>query len=471
MSAKILVVDDDPDILVGLRDQLRIFGFTPLTAETGERTLELVESQLPDLILLDLSLPHMSGLDVLHELAKKETMKQTNFSHDGLQGKPCQLPVIVMTAHGSIQSAVEAMKLGAYEFLTKPFEIEHLAMVIQKALERESLKQQVEHLVAVAESPYDMIIGESAPMQHVLEMAKQAADADATVLLLGETGTGKELFARTIHRWSRRHLKPFMVVNCMALQETLLESELFGHEKGAFTGADRLHKGRIQAAEGGTLFLDEIGDMPLALQGRLLRVLQDHEIQRVGGVGTVHVDVRFIAATNRDLSQAVHAKTFREDLYYRLNVLPILLPALRERQEDIPELVQFFLKRHGRTEKGRSPSLLPEALAAILQYQWPGNIRELENVIARAVVLNKGEDITVKHLGLDLERVSPDVIQEYGPSSLVPALTYHEAMETYSRALILEALLQAKGNKTKAAQVLGVNRTYLNKMIKHKHIQ
>ncbi|MFB3136289.1 MAG: sigma-54-dependent transcriptional regulator, partial [Nitrospirales bacterium] len=282
MPARILVIDDDLDILKGLKDRLKLLGYSPVTAETGEKALELMNQQLPDMVLLDLALPEMSGLEVLRRIGKILEVGEGGESREGSKRGPCELPVVVLTAHGSIENAVDAMKLGAYDFLTKPFEMDHLALVIEKALEREFLKRQVEQLRTEVDSPYATIIGKSPKIQEVIQITRRAADSEVTAFILGETGTGKELFARAIHRWSARHAKPFAVVNCAALPETLLENELFGHEKGAFTGADRLHQGRLESANGGTVFLDEIGDMPLLLQGRLLRVLQDHEVQRVG---------------------------------------------------------------------------------------------------------------------------------------------------------------------------------------------
>lgn len=465
MPARILVIDDDLDILKGLKDRLKLLGYSPVTAETGEKALELMNQQLPDMVLLDLALPEMSGLEVLRRIGKILEVGEGGESREGSKRGPCELPVVVLTAHGSIENAVDAMKLGAYDFLTKPFEMDHLALVIEKALEREFLKRQVEQLRTEVDSPYATIIGKSPKIQEVIQITRRAADSEVTALILGETGTGKELFARAIHRWSARHAKPFAVVNCAALPETLLENELFGHEKGAFTGADRLHQGRLESANGGTVFLDEIGDMPLLLQGRLLRVLQDHEVQRVGGTGSIKVDVRFIAATNQNLKQKVEAGTFREDLYYRLNVLAIFLPPLREHLEDVPELARFFLARHAGEAKKPQMWLALEALDALVHYSWPGNIRELENVIARAVILHAGPEITAGQLGVFSTSVGVEEEQK-----AEPRMPFHEAMESYSRSLILGALRRARGNKTKAAEELQIQRTYLNKMIKQKHI-
>src|SRR5581483_1732180 len=381
MKAKILVVDDDADIVTMLKDRLEWMQYETITASDGARGLELLEQEMPHLMLLDLQMPRLDGFDVLKRIAQARTSGRDGFD----------LPVVVMTAHGTIAKAVEAMKEGAYDFLTKPLDVDHLKVVIDKALERESLLRQVACLRNDVESRYASIIGNSAKTLAMIELAQRAAKSEASVLLLGESGTGKELFARSIHQWSARKTAPFVVINCVALTESLLENELFGHEKGAYTGADRLEKGKIEMANGGTVFLDEIGDMPLPLQAKLLRILQDHEFTRVGGTRLVKVSIRVIAATNKDLKQAVKAGTFREDLYFRLNVINLVLPPLRERPEDIPPLIDFFLKRHSRESKRPSLKLTAAAITAMTRYPWPGNIRELDNVIARAVVLTPND--------------------------------------------------------------------------------
>src|SRR5437867_7693116 len=307
MKAKILIVDDDPDIATMLEDRLQASDYGTVIAHDGVEALELVEQEAPHLMLLDLDMPRLTGLEVLKRLPKVRPAED--------------LPVIVMTAHASIDAAVEAMKSGAYDFLTKPLDKDHLLLVIGKALEQDRLKRQVACLKSEVDSRYASIVGMSAKIRVVMEAAQRAAKSDASVLLLGESGTGKELFARSIHQWSPRHAMPLVVINCVALTETLLENELFGHERGAFTGADRLQKGKLEMADGGTVFLDEIGDMPSGLQAKLLRVLQDHEFTRVGGTRLVKVNISVIAATNTDLKQAIKAGQFREDLFFRLNVV------------------------------------------------------------------------------------------------------------------------------------------------------
>jgi DNA-binding NtrC family response regulator len=452
-KAKILVVDDDADIVTVLRDRLDAWGYATICASDGLRALELIEQETPHLMLIDLEMPRLSGLDVLKRMAQNRPT-----GHD--------MPVIVMTAHGTITAAVQAMKQGAHDFLTKPFDVDHLAVVVQKALERASLARQVECLRTEIDSRYATIVGRSPAMRATIEMARRAANSDASVLLLGESGTGKELFARSLHQWSPRRDMPFVVINCVALTETLLENELFGHEKGAFTGADRLQKGKIELADGGTIFLDEIGDMPTSLQAKLLRVLQDHEFQRVGGARTVRVDIRVIAATNRDLKRAVKDGRFREDLFFRLNVVTLTLPPLRERAEDIPELAEFFLARHARETKKGPMRLAPESLAAIRRYHWPGNVRELDNAIARAVVLSERDLILPDVLGL----ATWDPSADNAPLLHYLDLPYHDSMEQHSIAIIRRALERADGSQTNAAELLKLQRTYLARLIKQKGI-
>ncbi len=452
-KAKILVVDDDTDIVTVLRDRLDALGYATVSANDGLRALELIEQETPHLMLLDLEMPKLSGLDVLNRMAQNRPT-----GHD--------MPVIVMTAHGTITAAVQAMKQGAHDFLTKPFDVDHLAIVVRKALERASLARQVECLRTEIDSRYATIVGQSPKMRATIEMAKRVANSDAGVLLLGESGTGKELFARSLHQWSPRRDMPFVVINCVALTETLLENELFGHEKGAFTGADRLQKGKIELADGGTIFLDEIGDMPTSLQAKLLRVLQDHEFQRVGGARTVKVNIRVIAATNKDLKRAVKDGRFREDLFFRLNVVTLTLPSLRDRVEDIPDLVEFFLARHARETKKGPMRLAPESLAAIRRYQWPGNVRELENTIARAVVLSEHDLIMPDVLAL----ATWDPSADNGPLLHYLDLPYHDSMEQHSMAIIRRALERAGGSQTNAAELLKLQRTYLARLIKQKGI-
>jgi DNA-binding NtrC family response regulator len=452
MKAKILIVDDDPDIAMMLEDRLQASDYGTVIARDGVQALELVEQEAPHLMLLDLDMPRLTGLEVLKRLPKVRPAED--------------LPVIVMTAHASIDAAVEAMKTGAYDFLTKPLDKDHLLIVIGKALERNTLKRQVACLKSEVDSRYASIVGMSAKIRSVMESAQRAAKSDASVLLLGESGTGKELFARSIHQWSLRQAMPLVVINCVALTETLLENELFGHERGAFTGADRLQKGKLEMADGGTIFLDEIGDMSLPLQAKLLRVLQDREFHRVGGTRLVSINIRIIAATNKDLRQAVKTGEFREDLFFRLNVISLTLPPLRERPDDLPALAKFFLNRHAREAKRPGMMLSPAAMEAMSRYRWPGNIRELENVVARAVVLNQSDTIEPGMLSLDaVGRTSPG---EYLPYLSLP---YHESMEEHGRYIIERAIEEAAGNQTKAADRLNIQRTYLARLIKRQKMR
>ncbi|MBH0177987.1 MAG: sigma-54-dependent Fis family transcriptional regulator [Nitrospira sp.] len=467
MSARILIVDDDPDILLGLKQRLEWMGHHTLTAADGAAALTAIQYDAPTLVILDLELPLYSGIEVLERLNGLGTAPgQHGADAAGWKMDAPFPPIIVLTAFGTIGRAVEAMKLGAVDFLTKPFDPDHLAMVIQKALERESLKREIVHLRSDLDARYSTVVAESASMKDVVIAAKRAAASSAIVLLQGETGTGKELLARSIHRWSPRKHRPFMVVNCAALPENLLENELFGHERGAYTGATHMQEGKVEAADGGTVFLDEIGDMPLLLQSRFLRLLQDKEFQRVGGTRSIRVDVRFVAATNKDLAQCVQRGTFRQDLYYRLNVLPMVLPPLRERLDDVPDLAAYILKREVLEHGAEDKRLSAEAVMTLSHYHWPGNIRELENILARAVILSDQAEIQTVHLGLP-SLMSSASGKQTSEESILP---YHESMESHSRWLITEALRRTGWNQTKAAAILQLQRTYFTKLLKQKNI-
>ena len=466
MAARILIVDDDPDILSGLKQRLEWMGHHIITAKDGAEALTAIQHAEPSLVLLDLELPVLSGLEVLEHLnGRGKTMAQQGQATAEKAGQPIP-PIIILTAYGTVDRVVEAMKLGACDFLTKPFNPDHLGMVIQKVLERESLKREVTYLRSDLDARYSTIVAESARMKDVVTAAKRAAASDITILLQGETGTGKELLARSIHRWSSRKNKPFMVVNCAALPEQLLENELFGHERGSFTGATHMQEGKIEAAEGGTVFLDEIGDMPLPLQSRLLRLLQDREFHRVGGTHQIRADIRFLAATNKDLPRAVKDGTFREDLYFRLSMFPVTLPPLRDRQEDTSVLAHHIMEREGARAGVKKKQLSPGAMDALCHYHWPGNIRELENVLARAMILSDGPVIQAEDLGL------PGIVTPQGapPVPEGKSLPYHESMEAHSRWLITQALRRTGWNQTQAAVLLKLQRTYLTKLMKQKQI-
>lgn len=442
----ILVVDDDPYIREALEDRLASLGYQVMLAADGNDALDLFERDRPQLVLLDIELPGIKGIDVLKEIRRRDI----------------EVPVIMITAYGSIDLAVEAMKQGAYDFIPKPFKPGHIPLVVQKALERQRLMREVEILSEEVDKRYRLIAGKSTKMRQAIDAAKKSAASKSTVLLLGESGTGKELFARAIHNWSDRKDRPFVPINCVGLSKELLESDLFGHEKGAFTGAHQVKKGKMEIAHGGTVFLDEVGDISAELQTKLLRFLQEREFERVGSTQPIHVDVRIIAATNRDLQSALKDGTFREDLYYRLNVVPIKLPPLRERKEDIPDLAEFFTARFVKEAKKAPMEITVPAMAKLVAYHWPGNVRELANTIERAVVL--GQDSRIELDDLVPIIAATDV---KGPSA---RLSYHEAIDGHRREVIMQALSRTDGNRAAAARLLGLERSYLLKLMKSFHI-
>ena len=441
-GARVLIVDDDPASRRLLEVRLRPLECDVATAGNGEQALIAVRKDVPDLVSLDLQMPQMSGIEVLRTLRK-----------EGIN-----VPIIVITAHGSIETAVEAMKEGAYDFITKPVDPNHFDVVVRKLLEREGLKKELQLFSEDADKRYRLVAGKSEKMKEAVATARKAATSKATVLLLGESGTGKEIFARAIHSWSERNSQPFVAINCVGLSRELLESELFGHEKGAFTGADQLKKGKMELANGGTVFLDEVGDVSQELQTKLLRFLQEREFDRVGGVRPIHVDVRIIAATNRDLDVAVKDGHFREDLYHRLNVVPITLPPLRERKDDISVLALHFLRRYSNETKKSFSEISPDALERLCAYNWPGNVRELANVIERAVVLGQGPRI-------DPHDLSPRIVAARSESRS-ERISYRDAMDAYRRQLVMSALAQAQGNRAAAARALGLHEKYLLRLLK-----
>ena len=442
MSRRILIVDDEPLNLDLLSQELADLGHVTENAASGADALKKMRGFDPELIFLDYQMPGMNGIEVLREIRRQDK----------------NLPVIIITAYGTIERAVEAIKTGADDFITKPFDPEHLAVVVKKALERAELKSEVEFLARELGGRYRLIAGESKLMAQAVEEARKAANSKSTVLLLGESGTGKEIFARSIHEWSDRKSRPFVPINSVGLSKELLESELFGHEKGAFTGAQQLKRGKMEMANGGTVFLDEVGDISQELQAKLLRFLQEREFERVGGNQPIAVDVRVIAATNRDLEEAVKSGAFREDLYHRLNVIALTLPALRERKEDIAPLADYFLQRFSSETKKVFSEISEDARQKLLDYHWPGNVRELANVIERAVVLGDGPTLTLHHLP---SRVVGDLV---APS--LEGQSYHDAVNNHRRQLILDALTQAQGNRAAAAKALGLHRTHLMKLMK-----
>lgn len=441
---RVLVVDDDPDIRELLSDRLQLMQFEPICAGDGQEALAVLRQEAPPLTILDLQLPRLSGLEVLRTI-RTEGLETT---------------VIVITAWGTPERAVEAMRAGAYDFIPKPLDPKHLEVVIGKALERESLREENWRLHSELEAAERPMIGHSPAMRDLTRIAQQAAASNATILLRGESGTGKEILARAVHGWSARRDGPLVVVSCVALSEELLESDLFGHEKGAFTGAHQRKRGKVELADGGTLFLDEVGDIRPSLQTKLLRLVQEQEFERVGGTRTMRVDTRFIAATNADLEDAMRRGSFRQDLYYRLNVVSLVLPPLRARSEDIEPLARHFAAKYCAELKRTPKTISAAALAALRAYAWPGNIRELENAIERAVVLSTGDEIGPRDLPIPS---TPGEAPERGPT---PTSSYHDAVLAFKRDLLRTALARANGSPTRAAEALGLQRTYLSRLLR-----
>jgi DNA-binding NtrC family response regulator len=446
MSARILIVDDEPFNVDLLEQQLEEQGYETCTASDGSQALEVLEREQPDLVLLDWMMPGMNGIEVLEKMRSTPQWRT--------------LPVIMLTARGTTEDKVRGLDAGADDYVTKPIDEAELwarirAMLRIARLEQENLtlRQQIE-----SQARFEGLIGKSRAMEQVYALLAKVVDSQATVLLIGETGTGKEVLARTIHREGPRQKAPFVAVNCGALAEQLLESELFGHKKGAFTGAVSDRPGLFEAADGGTLFLDEIGETSLAMQVRLLRAIQEGEIRRVGEEKDRRVDVRVIAATHRDLKKEVEGGKFREDLYYRLSVFPIALPPLRERREDIPELALHFLRQK---QEDRPPQgFTPRAMDALCAYDWPGNIRELQNEVARAALLASGEE------RIDAIHLSEKITGPAGPSPLERQGRLRDVLARIERDLIVQSLSRHQGNRTRAAQELGISRWGLVQKIK-----
>jgi two-component system, NtrC family, response regulator AtoC len=442
--ATILVVEDEPKMQRLLDLNLKEEGYTVHIAGDAEMGLNLLRQEKVDLILTDLKLPGMSGLEFL------QAAKRTN----------SMIPVVLMTAYGTVETAVEAMKAGASDYVLKPFSMEEIQLILRKELDVRSLREENRSLREALGKRYEFenIVAKSAPMQEVLAKVDQVAPTNSTVLLGGESGVGKDMIARAIHQHSRRAGGPFIKINSTAIPENLLESELFGYEKGAFTGAMTSKPGKFELADKGTIFLDEIGDVPGTIQVKLLRVLQEREFERLGGTKTLKVDVRVVAATNQDLRAALEQGTFREDLYYRLNVVPISIPPLREHKKDIPYLAEFFLARFAKDAGKNILGFSPPALKVLADFHWPGNVRELENIVERAVVMATGETIEVRDIQLDVERPRPAAAAN---GTAVPFLPEGLTLEQFEDKLIEEALERAGGNKSQAARMLGLSRNAL----------
>jgi DNA-binding NtrC family response regulator len=447
--SRIVIADDDPGIGRILRDRLQELGHDVEHVLDGVQALNLADSA--DLLLLDLELPRMDGLAVL----------------DALQGQAGAPLVIVITAHGDTSRAVRAMKAGAYDFIAKPFDAATIQLVVRRALETRGLRTQLSSLRSEIGRKHVWVRGKDAAMARIAETVERVAPSHATVLLLGETGTGKEVVARSLHLHSARRDQPFVAVNCAALKGELLESELFGHEKGAYTGADRARAGRVEAARGGTLFLDEIGELPLPLQSKLLRLLQEREYERLGSDRTQRADVRVVAATNRDLPDAIRNGGFREDLYYRLKVIAITIPPLRQRPDDILALAEWLLARHADESARTPPRLSPQVQRTLQHYPWPGNVRELSNVMERCALL-AGDTV-------ELDDLPDELIVGAAPADAAPpveraedlfGLPYSEAVKAARRLIVLRALQATDGHLTRAAEQLGVSQPYMSRLIR-----
>ncbi len=461
----VLVIDDDITVRDVLKEYLTSQGYAVALEENGLKGIERLRKESFDIVFLDLAMPVMGGMDVL------KAMKETPNS---------DTPCIIITAYGTVKNAVEAIKEGAFDYVTKPFRLDELGVILKKALDVAQLKKENIRLKRELRKRYEFhgLIGSSPEMQRVYDLIEKIADTDSTVLITGESGTGKELIAKLIHYNSYRSDKNFVPLNCAAIPKDLLESELFGHEKGAFTGAVNARIGRFELASGGTLFLDEIGELDPTLQVKLLRVLQEREFERIGSTKTIKVDVRILAATNRNLEGLTNEGKFREDLYYRLNVIPLHIPPLRERKEDIPLLIDHFLHKHAGTKKRQPPIISKELISILMRYTWPGNVRELENLIERLTILNPGKVVTVSDLPERFQRLAPAVerasltVRSPEDLSLPPeGLNLNSVIDAIERKLITEALEKSAGVKSKAATLLGLNRTTLIEKMKKKGLQ
>ncbi|MBD3178674.1 MAG: response regulator [Candidatus Latescibacteria bacterium] len=451
MPRKILIVDDEQTIRWSLGESLKSEGYTVEDTENGNKGLKSFSEDPADLAILDLKLPDTNGIELLKEIKKMDP----------------DVPVIMMTAYGEIETAVEAIKCGAYDFLLKPFQIPKMKIAIKNAFEQSKLKNELHELKEKNREEYDFknFVGKSRVMLEVFERVKKVGKSKAsTILIQGESGTGKELVARAIHESSKGKNKPFMEINCAALPETLLESELFGHEKGAFTDAKRRKKGLLELAEGGTIFLDEIGEMGVTLQSRLLRVIENKTFRRVGGVKDLRLNARVISATNRNLKEEISKGNFRNDLYYRLQVIPIDLPPLRERKEDIELLANHFIKTFNREFKKNIRTISAEVADILRAYNWPGNVRELKNIIERAVLLDAEESIKIEHLPSEIVEGRDQISEEIAARNIDEL--FPMSLKEMEKMLILNTLDKTRGNKSKSARILGISRQTLREKVK-----
>lgn len=433
----ILIVDDEEAQRNVLKGYLEKKGYHTFTAASGTEAVESIKNNIIDIIFSDYKMPDKTGIELLEEVKKLNP----------------EISFVIVTAYGTVENAVKAMQLGANHYISKPINLDELDIIISKLVEDKNLKSEIKNLRNQLQEKFkfDSFLTQSAKMQEVLSVASRAAESKATILINGESGTGKEVLAKSIHYISSRKEKPFVAVNVPALPETLLESELFGHEKGAFTGADKMKKGRFEIADGGTIFLDEIGDVPLNLQVKLLRVLQEQKIERLGGSESINIDVRIIAATHQKLEDKIKKGTFREDLFYRLNVVSILIPSLRDRKEDILPMLEYFIEKYSKENKKDKVEISKEAVDTLIKYNYPGNVRELENIIERAVVLCRDDKITSNDL--------PDAVKGFKKENEL--VTFEDAslteqVEGLEKKLIFDALMKANGNQSQAGRILGL---------------
>jgi two-component system nitrogen regulation response regulator NtrX len=443
MSATILVVDDEPQILQVVAGILQDEGFEVITALDGEAALRLAADEAPDLVLLDIALPGLDGLEVLQELKKHYPL----------------LPVVIISAYGSVENAVKATRLGAYDFIEKPPHADTILLTVRNALEMARLFEENRRLRQQA-APVKELIGNSEAIRRLREKLRIVAPTNASVLITGENGTGKELVARALHAYSRRAARPFVEVNCAAIPEDLIESELFGHEKGAFTGAASRRQGKFDQAHEGTLFLDEIGDMSLKTQAKILRILEEQRFERVGGNRPIQVDVRVVAATNKNLEEEISRGTFREDLYHRINVIPLAVPPLRDRREDIPMLATHFLKDLGQEDETPPKTFTPEALEALTACFWPGNVRELKNFVWRLAILTPGPVIRLEDLPFPHEAEAGDL------DALLSSTSFKEARARFEKEFLRRKLAEFHGNVSLVAEKVGLERSHLYRKLK-----
>ena len=448
----ILVIDDEAaqrDVLTGY---LKKKGYKIFSASSGQEGIEITKNNPVDIILSDFKMPDLNGIEVL------ELIKEIN----------PEISFVIVTAYGTVENAVKAMRLGAFDYISKPVDLDELDLMIDRIIEHKNLKSENQLLKSQLQEKYKIssIVSQSQKMEEIINIAARVAESKATVLLTGENGTGKEVLGKAIHFMSSRKGSPFIAVNVPALTETLLESELFGHEKGAFTGADKMKKGRFEIAHGGTIFLDEVGDIPPSIQVKLLRVLQEHQFERVGGTDKIDVDVRIIAATNKDLDQKIKEGTFREDLYYRLNVVSIKIPPLRERKEDILPMIESFIQKYCKENKKELLEISKDSVDVLVKYNYPGNVRELENIIERAVVLTRGKLITLNDLPMNIKG-----FKEEKTLAVLGEGTLTDQVEALEKQLIYDALQESSGNQTKAGKLLGLTERNLRYKLKKYNIK